>query len=109
MVSPKQESIKIANPLPGHRDHLSRAHADRLLAQGGARFDGVGRLLIDHHRYARGLLVKQFSGFDAFPARAVLPPSPEVMRRQGSRYMSVAEVMAMRRERNLAARTTVPI
>lgn len=80
------------NPPANGRSHYGIRHARRLVRQGFAKFDEVGRLvwLADprilpqsgapkHHR-VRGqvsLLVTEASGFDAFPGRAVCPPSGE--------------------------------
>ena len=111
---PRKLCVKIRNPIPGGRDHTSLERARRFVEHKRAYFDGSGQLVFHGRNIGRTrgqvqVIDSRTARPDAFPERAVLPPSPEVMRRQGSRYMSVAEVMAMRRERNLAARTTVPI
>lgn len=87
-MSPEQH-VKIANPLPGGHTHMSMSHARRLVKRRDARFDEAGRVVLKRRseqaasRVYRGasLLVAQFDGMDAFPDRAVMPPSPEVLAR----------------------------
>ena len=82
--------VQIANPLPGHATHMVRARADKLIARQRAKFDGLYRLVLlfapsalpSQGQGAR-LVVSEFSGLDAFPGRAVLPPAPRLVR---SRY-----------------------
>ena len=87
-VSPEHH-IKIVNPLPGGHSHMKHAHAKRLVRRGDARFDEAGRLVLVRRseecaartQPKRGALlrVEEYSGCDAFPGRAVFPPSPEVL------------------------------
>jgi hypothetical protein len=79
-----EQSIKIANPGASGASHISRSHAERLIAQHRARFDYAGRLLLGEERGAGGvsdLRVQRFSGLDARPDRAVMPPWPEALAR----------------------------
>lgn len=81
--------IRILNPAPGGSAYTSYERALRFIKNGRAHFDNSGQLVF-HGRSAgksRTVLdtVTQFSGLDARPDRAVLPPSPEVLARMTSR------------------------
>lgn len=86
----KAKWVKISNPREAGRTHVSLERARRFVRRGIARFDAAGRLefLYDPavmDRKLRGLPLNEvsvFCGCDAFPDRAVLPPSAEVMARQ---------------------------
>lgn len=88
-MSPRQP-VRIANPLPGQVRHLSYSRARECVDKGFAKFDPKGRVvfLFDRSLWRKGerpvehaalLLVAKFRGLDAFPDRAVLPPSPSVL------------------------------
>ena len=83
-----QPQIKVVNPLNSNYTHLSKSHCDRLKRQGLGGFDKAGRFVhmprkasavASSPKHGPRLVVSAFSGFDAFPDRAVFPPSPEVL------------------------------
>lgn len=110
--NPRKVIVKIRNPRPGGQTHVHLERARRLIGHGKAYFDAVGQLVFtgQHVGRTRGdldVIDARDARPDAFPRRAVLPPSGEVLRRMhssGGRYLSPAEVMRARHERNLAAR-----
>jgi hypothetical protein len=73
------------NPSSGGAAYMSHAHADRLIAQKRARWDYTGCRLVLLVPAALGglddLHVYRFSGTDARPDRAVMPPWPEALAR----------------------------
>jgi len=79
--------IPIANPIPGRKNVIGSEHATRLQSQGLGRVEAgvfVYKYPASKSDPARfhcdGIpVVLQFDGYDAFPNRAVLPPSGEVM------------------------------
>src|ERR1041385_5069641 len=88
-VSPKQVSarVRIFNPVPGGSISTSHERALRFVRNGRAHFNGNGQLVF-HGRnvgMTRSHMPVQDhpSGADAFPDRAVFPPSPEVLARMG--------------------------
>lgn len=91
----QKQHVKIWNPAPEGRTHVSLNRAKRFVAEGVAKFDGVGRLVLlyDSATTLRKLnakgplginIVPQFCGLDAFPGRAIMPPSPSVLRQMRS-------------------------
>lgn len=113
-IRQQQRLVKLVDPPPGGITHVSYADAQRYVRRGRARFDSSGRLVIlygatvDH---AGGglrlngkpnlqLLVTEFSGLDAFPGRAVMPPSPTVLRNMGGSYRGPLRPPMMRSSSN---------
>lgn len=93
-VSLKQATVKVLNPPPGCREYMAHHHAQRLVNRGAAKFDRGGRLEFLHDstmlkRMSQGngsltalreMVVEEYCGLDAMPERAVMPPSPSVLR-----------------------------
>jgi len=79
-------TVRIFNPVSGGATRTSVRRALKFVKAGRAYFDGRGHLVFVHHRSQHGpqLLVSNFSGCDALPERAVMPPSPEVLSRMGT-------------------------
>lgn len=78
--------VRILNPPEGAAAFTSAKRARRFVRNGRAHY-AAGKLVF--HGLGRsvglvGLTVSSFSGCDAFPGRAVLPPSPSVLSRMGS-------------------------
>jgi hypothetical protein len=85
--------IRILNPVEGGAKCTSSERAQRYIRNGRAYLDSRGWLVF----YGRPLenprlsgkpslqTVDRFSGVDAFPDRAVFPPSPEALSRMGSK------------------------
>lgn len=104
LVTKIRQQVKIVNAPSGWPSHWPHERCTRYIRNnpGLARFDHAGRLefLLDAPTIARreirlGTLangpslsiieVDNFSGFDARPGRAVMPPSAEVLAKQSSR------------------------
>jgi len=110
----RQSAVTVANPPIGGDTHVDYATAKRYVRCGRARFDSSGRLVIkygssvDHGSGGlrlKGkpnlqLLVTEFSGLDAFPGRAVMPPSPTVLRNMGGSYRGPLRPPMMRSSSN---------
>ncbi len=79
--------VRILNPMPGGSTHTSPARALRFIYARRAYADAVGNLVFlgvakAKSRHSACLpVVDRASGLDAFPDRAVFPPSPEVLSR----------------------------
>jgi hypothetical protein len=108
-VSLKQAKVvKIVNPRPDGRTHISLNRARRYVNRGEARFDSVGRLEFvaaapkkpeQRARKLRGgalepLKVSCFTGCDARPGMPVLPPSPDVLAKMMHRPMPPVRAIA---------------
>ena len=89
-----KQKVEIVNPV-APVFHIRRAQALKHVAAGRAKFDSIGRLewlradeaLIQRERKGgvlQPITVREFCGFDAFPGRAVLPPSPSALDAQRS-------------------------
>jgi hypothetical protein len=85
-------TIPVLNPLSGHRPSMRVKHAERLIRQGKAHMTDGALILHAQPKPQSGWradealpLVSGFSGLDAKPGRAVLPPSPDVLRRMSSK------------------------
>lgn len=84
-----RKSVKLASPVRGF-SCVSAKRAERYIRKELAHLDVEGRLVFrfggevsSGQIVAKGrpdfrLLVREFSGLDAFPDRAVFPPSPSV-------------------------------
>jgi hypothetical protein len=92
-VSP-QQYVKVVNPLNPEHTHMSKSHADRLKRQHLGDYDEVGRFVhkprnekaaaSQQHRVGHNARfdVEEYTGQDARPGMPVLPPSPDVVRRE---------------------------
>lgn len=89
---PADNRVKIVNPV-APVFHIRRSQALEHVAAGRAEFDSIGRLkwlrtdqaAVDRKRKGGALqpiTVREFCGRDAFPGRAVMPPSPSVLAAQ---------------------------
>lgn len=80
---PRKFAVKIANPVPGGATHTSYSRALRFIHNDRAHFDHLGQLVFHGRNVGKtraGFTVTDRpGGADAFPERAVLPPSAEVI------------------------------
>ena len=93
------QKVKVANPQNGGAQYLKYSRAMRYVRRGKARIevDGTIVFLYEQAEVKHGpeqvrcpplqqpgritsVVVTQFDGFDAFPGRPILPPSPTVLR-----------------------------
>jgi hypothetical protein len=78
---PDSARVRVLNPPAGGSRWTSAKRARRFVRSGRAHVDGAGQLVFEGTSRSKGrvgLLVSAFSGCDAFPGRAVLPPSPSM-------------------------------
>lgn len=89
---PDTAKVRILNPPPGGSTYTSAKRARRFVAHGRAYIDATGRLVFNgtsKSQAGASLVVSVFSGCDAFPGRAVLPPSGTVLARLESHGRAV--------------------
>lgn len=92
---PDSALVPVLNPAPGGRPFVTAKRARRFVRDGKhAHMDSAGHLVFHGGGWGAALLVACYSGCDAFPKRAVLPPSGEVLARMGThgRVLAVAAV-----------------
>jgi hypothetical protein len=81
--------VKILNPMPGGSPYTGVERALRFVKAGRGYIDSCNRLVFYGHSTGNTSgeldVVDRFSGIDAFPERAVFPPSPEALHRMGSK------------------------
>jgi hypothetical protein len=87
-LSLRKHPVRIANPVQGGSNYTSPLRAIRFIKARRAYLDATNRLVFYGEikgKTGAGLdVVDRFSGLDAFPERAVYPPSPEVLARMTS-------------------------
>lgn len=96
-------TVKIRNPISGGVQYMTRKRAEQRERRGLGKIDPITNEFVfngQHRGIAVGkchkVIVDHWTGKDARPGMPVLPPSPEVLARQTSRFRSAAEVMQSR-------------
>jgi hypothetical protein len=90
-LSIRKKPVRILNPVDGGARYTSQERAERFVRNGRAYLDACGRLVFYGMSVGSlslgklNLPVDRFSGVDAFPDRAVFPPSPEALSKMGSK------------------------
>ena len=88
VLASNKKKYKVLNPIPGGSEYTSKKRTAQLVRRERAYIDSCGHLVFNGQSdsKSRSVLnfVDRFSGFDAFPDRAVLPPSPEYLARLNS-------------------------
>jgi hypothetical protein len=82
----RKKKIRILNPMPGGSPYTSEERAERFVRNNRGYLDSCGHLVFygesaGKTRPGMPPVLKSFSGVDAFPDRAVFPPSGEVLQR----------------------------